>query len=63
MYLEGYESEGLIERSGAPDDPTVKSQQVHHSGGTTITEREHETTFSMQPGEFTAFGGLTERTL
>lgn len=62
MYLEGYEEEGLIEVSDTPVESTVKSQEVHHSGGTTITEQEHEATFSMQPGEMSAFG-LAETTL
>lgn len=62
MYLEGYEEEGLIERHGGGSDPTVVKEQVHQSGGTTITERHHVTTFSQQPGEMTAFG-ITERTL
>jgi len=62
MYLEGYEEEGLIEPGDGSADPTVVNERVHHSGGTTITERRHHATFSGQPGELTAFG-FTERTL
>lgn len=54
-YLEGYEWEGLIERSDG-SDPTVISEEVHQAGGTTIIDREHEATFSGLPGEMTAFG-------
>ena len=62
MYLEGYEEEGLVEtRSGSPDS-TVVDERVHHSGGTTITERKHEAVFSMVPGEMAAFG-IPEQTL
>lgn len=60
MYLEGYVDEGLVE--APPNDPTVVSQEVHRSGGTTVTEAQHRTTFSMEPGELAAFG-LTEQTL
>lgn len=61
MYLEGYVWEGIIEHQGAPDS-TVVSEQVHRSGGTTITERKHKTVFSGQPGEMSAFG-ITETTI
>lgn len=56
MYVEGYEEEGLIEFREGSGDPTVVSEEVHQAGGTTITERQHESTFSMQPGELAAFG-------
>lgn len=62
MYLEGYVDEGLVTPADRSHDPTVVSEEVHQSGGTTITDRRHETTFSMEPGEMTAFG-LTEQTL
>ena len=62
MYLEGFEDEGLVQAASGTNDPTVKSEQVHQSGGTTITEREHGATFSGIPGEMSAFG-LPERTL
>lgn len=61
MYLEGFEDEGLVERRDGTDQ-TVVSEEVHRSGGTTVTERHHETTFSMMPGEMAAFG-LHETTL
>lgn len=65
MYVEGYEWEGLVEMSG--DDPgpagsRLVAQEVHRSGGTTITDQKFETTFSLAPGEVGAFG-LTERSL
>jgi len=63
MYLDGYEWEGIVERqAGASSDPTVVGQQVHQSGGSTITDRQHEATFSLLPGEMTAFG-LREQTI
>lgn len=61
MYLEGYEEEGLVESHGSAD-PTVTAEQVHRSGGTTITERQHEAKFSNLPGEMAAFG-IPEMTL
>lgn len=60
MYVEGYVEEGLIEEGSS--DPTVVSQEVHRSGGTTITDRKHAATFSGTPGELSAFG-LREKTL
>lgn len=62
MYLEGYEEEGLIEPINGSEDPTVVSEEVHRSGGTTITDRAHRATFSGVPGEMSAFG-LHETTL
>lgn len=64
MYVEGYEWEGLIETAsdGGQSDPTVVSQEVHRSGGTTITDAKHQTTFSGLPGEMAAFG-IQERTI
>lgn len=63
MYLEGYEEEGIVGRGAdGGQDPSIRSEQVHQSGGTTITERHHESTFSGQPGEFAAFG-IPERSL
>lgn len=65
MYVEGYEWEGLIEAAeggGASQDPTLVGQEVHKSGGTTITDKHYQTKFSGQPGELAAFG-LQERTI
>lgn len=60
-YLDGMTEEGLLVRSGS-SDPTVVSSEVHRSGGTTITDSKHETTFSGRPGEMAAFG-LRAKTL
>lgn len=64
MYAEGYVWEGLIEHrgDGAGSDSTVVSEEVHQSGGTTITERKHRQVFSGEPGEMSAFG-ITETTI
>lgn len=63
MYVEGYEWEGLLEAapSGGGDSNSVVTG-VHQSGGTTITDRRHETTFSGLPNEMAAFG-FQERTI
>lgn len=55
-YFEGYEWEGLIERTTGSTDPTVVSTEVHRSGGTTITDSKHHATFDGTPGEFVTFG-------
>lgn len=62
MYLEGYVDEGLVETVSTDNDPTLVHQEVHRSGGTTVTQREYHQTFDMTPGELGAFG-LTEQTL
>lgn len=66
MYLEGYEWEGLIERreggSPGPAGSRLVAQEVHRSGGTTITDQKFETTFSLEPGEVGVFG-IPEQTL
>lgn len=62
MYLEGYVEEGLVESRPGSADPTVTSEEVHRSGGSTITDRKHRATFSMIPGEMRAFG-IPERTI
>jgi hypothetical protein len=62
VYLEGFVDEGLLTTREGASDPTVKSEKVHQSGGTTITEREHSATFSGVPGELAAFG-INEQTL
>ena len=59
MYVEGYVWEGLIETAeggSQQQDPTLVGQEVHQSGGTTITDKHYQTTFSGQPGELSAFG-------
>lgn len=66
MYLEGYENEGLIRGSDdaadGEDRSNLVNEEVHQSGGTTITDREYHTTFDGEPGEMAAFG-ITETTL
>lgn len=56
MYLDGFEQEELVSRTGEIDS-TVVSSEVHRSGGTTITDRKHATQIlDGTPGEFAAFG-------
>lgn len=62
MYFEGFEEEGIIERVEGSMDSTVVDERVHHSGGTTITDRDHHMTASMEPGELAVFG-FREQTL
>lgn len=62
VYLDGFEEEGILTTREGPSDSTVKSEKVHQTGSTTITEREHSTVFSGQPGEMAAFG-IAEQTL
>jgi hypothetical protein len=56
MYLDGMVAEELVVLNYGPSDPTVTHTEVHRSGGTTITDRKHEQTFSGEPGEMAGFG-------
>jgi hypothetical protein len=58
LYFEGYEWEGLIERSGAAsDDPNVVSQKTYSQpDGTKVTDTKTAQVLDFTPGAFTSYG-------
>jgi hypothetical protein len=58
MYLDGYEWEGLIERSGSVStDPNVVSQKTYRTAeGTSVTDTKTAQVLDFTPGAFANYG-------
>ena len=57
VYVDGYEWEGLIERSPASDDPNIVSQQTYRTAeGTKVTDTQTAQVLDFTPGAFSTFG-------